>query len=292
MKRPAAEIEPKLLVSPKRDKKQWDRVPKGKKNIGTGTICQKMHESKYIYAIINAAKPEEFELVGIGGRGDKVHTVHYKDLAAVVSSSLIVKYPVSRENSIVHQQVLEKVMEKNTILPVRFCTIAEDEKEIKEKVLKARYEEFKSLLDEMKDKIEVGVRAIWPDTEKIFAEITNENRLIKELKEKIVKEKSEQRAYAAKIQIGEMIKLALGEKKEKEAKELLAALKPLSVDFKEKEVYGDRNVANFAFLIKKAKEREFDQKINDLVKELGERTKLKYFGPIPPYNFVEVVVRW
>lgn len=249
-------------------------------------------QGKYIYTIIEANKPQDFGPLGIGGRGEKVHTIHHNGLAAVVSSSPIVKYPVSRENTLAHQKVLEEVMRKFTLLPVRYCTIAEKEEDIKEKVLKARYKEFKNLLEEMRDKVELGVRAIWTNMEQIFGEIGEENKDIKQLKEKVAKETSSFKRREGMMRVGEMVKEALEEKKEKEAKELLTTLKPLSVDLKQNQVYGDRNILSTAFLVKKAKERGFDQKINKLEKELGERTKLNYFGPVPPYNFVEVVVTW
>lgn len=250
------------------------------------------NEGQYIYAIIETSKPQEPESVGIGGRGDKIYTVHYSDLAAVVSDSPIVKYPVSRENTITHQKVLEEVMKQFTLLPVRYCTIAEREEDIKEKVLKARYGEFKNLLEKMTDKVELGVRAFWTNVEKIFAEIVAENESIGQLKKKIEEIKSEQQAYAGKIKIGELVKLTLEEKKKKEAQDLLEALQSLAEDWRENRVLGDRNILNAAFLVRKEKEGEFDQKINKLQEKFSERTKLNYFGPIPPYNFVEVVVTW
>lgn len=250
------------------------------------------NEGQYIYAIIEADELQEFSVLGIGDRGDKIYTVHLNGLAAVVSSSPIVKYPVSRDNTMAHQQVLEEIMKQFTLLPVRYCTIAEKEEDIKEKVLKARYKEFKDLLGEMKDKIELGVRAIWTNMEQIFGEVIEENKDIGQLKEKTAKETSLSQRHAGMMKTGEMVQAALEKKKEKEAQELLAALKPLSVDAKVNKVYGDRNISNIAFLVKKAKEEEFDEKINELEKKLGERTKLEYFGPVPPYNFVEVVVTW
>lgn len=256
------------------------------------------NDSKYIYAIIEADKQQEFETLGIGGRGDKVYTVHYRvkrdsnGLAAVISSSPIVKYPVSRENTMAHQKVLEEVMKQFTLLPVRFCTIAKHEEKIKEKLLKSRFEEFKDLLSQMKDKVELGVRAFWTNTAKVFEELVAENKTIAKLKEKIEREKSQQKAYAAKIQIGELVKRALEEKKKQEAQALLNSLQVLAEDYRENRVLGDRNILNAAFLVRKEKEEEFDQRINQWQKELGERTKLKYFGPVPPYNFVEVVVTW
>lgn len=251
-----------------------------------------MNEGKYLYAIIEDSEPQEFTTLGIGERGDKVYTLHSNGLAAVVSSSPIVKYPVTRDNMVAHQKVLEEVMKEFTLLPVRYCTIAEDEEKIKEKLLKARAGEFKDLLAKMKGKVELGVRAFWTNTERIFGEIISENEELAQLKKKIAEEKSEQKVYAGKIKIGEMVKLALEEKKKKEAEILLDSLRGLAEDMRENNILGDRNFLNAAFLVRKEKEEVFDKKVNQLQQELGDRTKLNYFGPIPPCNFVEVVVTW
>lgn len=251
-----------------------------------------MNEGKYIYAIIEADEPQEFSALGIGDRGDKVHTAHNNGLAAVVSSSPIVKYPVSRDNVMAHQKVLEEVMKKFALLPVRYCTIAEDEEKIKEKLLKARSGEFKDLLVKMRGKIELGVRAFWTNLEGIFAEIVSENDEIAQLKKGVEEEKSAQKVYAGKIKIGEIVKRALEKKKKEEAQALLDSLTSLAEDFRENRFLGDRNILNASFLVRKETEAEFDRKVNQIQQELGERTRLGYFGPIPPCNFVEVVVTW
>lgn len=252
----------------------------------------KNNEGKYIYAIIQASAPQEFATLGIGGRQDTVYTVHQNGLAAVVSSSPIMKYPVFRDNVMAHQHVLEEVMKRFSLLPVRFCTIGESEEDIREKVLKARYEEFQDLFGKMKDTIEVGVRAIWTNMGEIFSEIVTENTDIKQLKEEIAKEASPSKRRAGMMRVGEMVKEALEEKKEKEASELLAILRRFSVDVKVKEVYGDRNIAHVAFLVNKVHEGDFDEKIRELTEKYAPRKELTYIGPVPPYNFVEVIITW
>lgn len=249
-------------------------------------------QSKYIYAIIESKKPCSFEVEAIGGRGERVHTVHVNGLAAVVSSSPIVRYPVTRDNSLAHQRVVEKVMGNFTVLPVRFCTIATSVEDIRKKVLKTRFEEFKSLLSQMEGKVELGVRAMWTNPEEIFEEILKENPAIARLKEEILQEPSEQKAYAGKIKIGELVKAELEEKKEREAAELLEVLESLAEDYRENRILGDRNILNAAFLVKKVKEKAFDRKIEELEKTHGPRKKFSYIGPVPPYNFVEVVINW
>ena len=249
-------------------------------------------EGRYIYGIINANHRQEFGQIGIGGRGDAVYTVPYQDVAAIVSSSPKVKYPVTRDNTIAHARVLEKVVEAYTILPVRFCTIATNEEIIVERVLKTRYQEFLDLLREMNGKMELGIRARWIDLNAIFAEVVEEKKDIKALKNALLRERNEQRKYASTIKIGQLVQEALQEKKKREAEELLTALKPLSLDWKENQFYGDMNLVNAAFLVASEKERDFDRKINELEKIHKERKQLKYTASIVPYNFVEVVINW
>ena len=249
-------------------------------------------EGYYIYGIVATDQRREFGPIGIGGRGNVVYTLPYREVAAIVSRSPIIKYAVTRDNSMAHARVVEKAMEEYTILPVRFCTIAEEEETIVEKVLKVRYQEFTDLLGEMEGKIELGVRARWTNLDAIFAEVVEENKEIQSIKEAILREKHEQKKYAGKIKIGQLVQKALEEKKKREAGELIAALKPLSLDWKENVIYGDMNLVSAAFLVTREMEKEFDHKMQELEAVYGERKKLKYIGPVAPYNFVEVVVNW
>jgi Gas vesicle synthesis protein GvpL/GvpF len=247
-------------------------------------------EGCYIYGIVATDQRREFGPIGIGGRGDIVYALPYQGIAAIVSGSPIVKYAVTRENSMAHARVVEMAMQDYTILPVRFCTIAEDEKTIIEKVLKARHQEFMDLLGEMEGKIELSVRALWTNLDAIFAEVVQENKEIQSIKESLLREKNEQKQYAGKIKIGQLVQKALEEKKKREAAELIESLKPFSLDCKENRIYGDMNLVNAAFLVPKEREGEFDHKMQQLEEMYGNRKRLKYIGPVAPYNFVEVVV--
>jgi hypothetical protein len=45
-------------------------------------------------------------------------------------------------------------------------------------------------------------------------------------------------------------------------------------------------------LVDKDREQACDEVVRNLDEELGERMVLKYTGPIPPFNFCEIVVTW
>ncbi|GFP21343.1 hypothetical protein HKBW3S06_00569 [Candidatus Hakubella thermalkaliphila] len=258
---------------------------------------QVTEKGKYIYCIIGINEDRNFGSMGIGGRGDEVYTVCYQDLAAVISDSPIMKYPIRRDNTLAHQLVMEEVMKNYTLLPVKFGTIAESkngiapEERIKEKVLKGRYTEFKNLLRDMDNKIELGVRALWKNMNAIFQEIVDENKKIKQLREKIAAKSSDQ-TYADKIALGEMVKASLEAKKEREGREILDVLKRSCVDFRTNKIYGDNMILNAAFLVDRSREKEFDNQIDELSTKYDDRIKFKYVGPVPPCNFVEVKVTW
>jgi Gas vesicle synthesis protein GvpL/GvpF len=63
-------------------------------------------EGYYIYGIIGTSQGQEFGPIGIGERGNVVYTLPYQKLAAIVSKSPLVKYAVTRDNSMAHIKVL------------------------------------------------------------------------------------------------------------------------------------------------------------------------------------------
>jgi hypothetical protein len=248
-------------------------------------------EGCYIYGITAARYKQELGPIGIGGRGDIVYKVPYQDIAAIVSRSPIVSYPVTKENAIAHAKVLEKAGEEGTVLPVRFCTIADNEEMIVEMVLKPRYQEFIDSLRDMEGKVELGVRARWIDLNAIFGEVVEENEDIKSLKEALLSEEDKQKKYAGTVKVGQMVQEELEEKRKREAEALMKALEPLSLSWKENKVYGDMNIVNAAFLVAREKVGEFDQKILDLEKAYEGRKRLKYVSSSVPYNFVEIEIQ-
>ncbi|MFH1627196.1 MAG: GvpL/GvpF family gas vesicle protein, partial [Pseudomonadota bacterium] len=217
--------------------------------------------------------------------------VCYKDIGAVISPSPIVKYPVTRANTMAHQKVMEEAMKYYAMLPVRFGTIGEGDDLIREKVLKARYGEFKDLLGYMKDKIELGLKALWTDMQAVYREIVDENGDVRLFKQRLmIKKIGLQRDQ--QIQLGEMVKKALDTKRMREEKAILNLFKEFWVERKINNTFGDQMVTNSAFLVQKDREKEFDDKVGELLRHYDGRMKLKYVGPIPPCNFVEISITW
>src|SRR6266568_4687989 len=87
----------------------------------------------YVYCVVEEHEPKVFGKIGIGGRGDEVYTIHYKDLAAVVSRTPLVVYDPTRENVLAHEHVNEVSIEDGfTPVPMSFGTLFKTEKDIVE----------------------------------------------------------------------------------------------------------------------------------------------------------------
>jgi hypothetical protein len=246
----------------------------------------KSEKGKYLYCVIDfkEGEPEKnFGPLGIGGRGDQLNFLSYRDIAMVISNSPIKKYPVSRENCLAHQQGVEAVMKEGfTVLPVRYCTIADDEVQVK-KVLKRDHKRFKDLLLKMKNKMELGLKAMF-DEKVIYQDILGKKKEIREWKEKLIN-KSPEKTYRQRIELGRMVEAALNAEKEKARWAALRTLKGLAEDCVINDNYGERMFLNASFLVDKNKEQEFSKKVDELNENFGERVKLKYVAGMPPFNF-------
>ena len=246
-------------------------------------------EGKYIYCIIGAKQERNFGPIGIGGKSDEVLTISYDDLSMVVSNCQMGKLEVSRQNLLVHEKVIEEVMKEfDSVLPVRFGTIASGADEIRN-LLDRRCSEFKIALRDMDHKIELGVKGIWKNMEVVFKEIVEENQDIKKLKVKLQNDKSKKNIQA-KMEIGKMVARAMEKKKEKEAQSIVDALRRTAVNYKLNKAIGDDMFINAAFLVDKGREKEFDNIMDDLSEEYKNRVKFMYVGPLPVYNFINIVI--
>ena len=245
---------------------------------------------KYMYCIIRCPEERQFTNLGIGERGDIVYTINYKDLAVVVSDSPDMEYDNSRRNMMAHTIVQEEVMKGYTVLPVRFGTLAPSADDIREKLLRRRYGEFFGLINDMNGFVELGLKAFWYEG-KVFQEILAEHQSIRELRDKLAGRRPEE-SYYDRIKLGELIEQSMWQKRDRDAEMILAPLRSLTAETKANKVISDRMVLNAAFRVEHTRQADFDDAIQKLDEAHNSRLIFKYVGPLPPYNFVNIVVYW
>ena len=247
-------------------------------------------EGKYVYCIIEGNEGRNFGPIGIGKRGDIVSTIGFNDISAVISSSPVTKYVIDPENLIIHEKVIEEVMKDYTVLPVRFCTIANSAEDVRT-FLRRRYGEFKGMLRDMDNKVELGLKGRWTNMRKIFAEIADQDPKVKESK-RMVEEHPGNTDDDKKIAVGKVVKASLEGKKADEGNQVLNHFKRVALDIRRNDLVGDDMFLNAVFLIDRTREKQFDYLVEDVAEKYKERAEFKYIGPVPPFNFVNIEMKW
>src|SRR5512132_1623381 len=263
-----------------RGKLERGRMPMAVK---TERQADEVNAGRYVYCVIQSEKPLSFGLLGIGPEPAEVHTVHYRDIAAVVSNTPMVVQDPTRDNVLAHQRVNETVMQQHTVIPMSFGTVFKTDEDIIE-LLRSAYDAFTDVLNKMQDKFEFGLKVLW-DRDQIIREIEAEDEDIRRLKGEISTQTGS--TYFARMQYGRLIDAALQARSERYVSEIFEALRDVSVASRSNKPIGDRMIMNAAFLVSRDAEQAFDARVKDIGQRYDKLT-FKFTGPWPPYNFVNI----
>src|SRR6266567_3917945 len=220
----------------------------------------------YVYCIIESGEPRTFGKIGIGARGDEVFTVHFRDLAAVVSRAPLVVYDPTRENALTHEHVQEVVMNEHgfTPVPMSFGTLFKTEGDTIE-FLKDTYDALRDVLLKMKDKLEFGLKVNW-DRDSVLHELEDQNEEIRRLKAEI-QTNTQSSTYFARMQLGRLVEQALADKSDSFVRDIYDHLRDAAIASRSNKVIGDKMIMNAAFLVERDKTGIFDQKLEEIAKK-------------------------
>ena len=245
-------------------------------------------EHLYLYCVTSATDDgRSFGPTDVGGHGDKVRTVTMDGIAMVVNQSPRISFAeIPPEQTLrhlaAHQQVIEQVMKRSTVVPVKFGTYADGEADVL-KILQDNCNGLKGALDRFDGKIELDVVASWPDLGPPFQEIAKEEP-VQTLKAQIVALPADM-AFQQKIKLGELVKERLDVRRKHIAEEILAALADIACDLSINSLKDDSMILNVALLLDRSAERHLDAKINELDKRFDGALNFRCVGPLPPYSF-------
>ena len=247
------------------------------------SVSDNAARGKYVYCIIRSSKPLQFGLSTIAGEVSGVHTVNYKDLAAVVSDVPIGSLDSTRENVLAHEHVNETVMREHTVIPMSFGTIFKTREDALE-LLRSAHDAFDDVLSKMQNKLEFGLKVLW-DRDAVISEIEHQDEDIRRLRSEIASQKGS--TYFARMQYGRLLEAALQARSERYVSGILEELRSAAVAARINKPIGDKMILNGAFLVSRDSEGAFDQSIKQVAAQ-HEKLNFKYTGPWPPYNFVNI----
>jgi len=266
---------------------------------------------KYVYGVINSDTEEFFDLDQIVAFEDVypfrcptevvnnsktsicAFTICFQDIAAVVSDSEIVDYSHMPKDTlgrllVSHQQLIEKVMVKHTIIPMRLGTFASSDEEVS-MILSKGYRTIKDIFEKAKNSIEIDVVATLNDLKSFLQEVSEEDE-ITQLKQLLLNKEGGV-TIDDQMKVGVLVKKHLDKKKEILAGQIQTALGEIAQHFKVHDLMDDKMVLNTAFLVSRNSQKEFEQKLDQINDKFEDKLNFRCVGPLPPYSFYTLEVK-
>ena len=114
-------------------------------------------QGKYFYGVTLCSEGKSFGHIGMND--GEVHTIPYRDIAAIVSDLPMKDYEITEDNTRRHIEVLRQIMESHTVIPAEFGTTIKNEKILKHLLTKS-YDPTRKCLQLVDNMVELGVKAV------------------------------------------------------------------------------------------------------------------------------------
>jgi hypothetical protein len=261
----------------------------------------------YVYGIVGSDSHQQVE--GLPEAGiDPAHPVYalaYQTIQAIVSRVALrefgqealeanlndLKWLEAKVHA--HQNVLDAVLARRTLIPMKFCTIYRSESRVQE-MLDQHYSDFVDILNRLDGKTEWGVK-VYCNARILSQQVGEISDRTKQLKAEIAT-KSSGMAYFMKKRLEETIDEEVERVSDECAQhshDRLAshAQEAIVNPLQSKEITGRREemILNGAYLVTEERLAAFRAELESLEAEYGDfGFSYEITGPWPPYNFVTI----
>jgi Gas vesicle synthesis protein GvpL/GvpF len=240
--------------------------------------------SVYLYGVVQAHDGTEVEAPGVGAPDAGVRRIAHRDVAALVSDIEAGPLAAARELR-AHWRVLEDAIARATVLPVRFGTVLESDEAVVERFLTPRHDELARQLAELAGKVQLTVKGSYEE-DRLMRGVVDGSPTIARLRES-VRGRPKAATYYDRIKLGELVAAEVEQARERDTVLVLERLGPLAVATRHEPPSSPEGAVNTAFLVERTRVDEFSRAVAALTDELGDRMRLRYVGPLPPYSFTE-----
>ncbi len=184
-----------------------------------------------------------------------------------------------------HWRVLEEVIASTTVLPVRFGTAMAGDQAVVDEFLAPRQERLEASLADMAGKVQLSLKGEYEEGV-LLRGVVEGSPAIARLRER-VRSVPQAAGYYDRIRLGEMIAGAVEHAREQDTAYVLGRLEPLAVATSREAASAVNSAVDAAFLVERARIEDFSAAVTEIGRDLGERIRLRYLGPLPPYSFAE-----
>jgi len=238
---------------------------------------------RYLYAVIDSSDERTYGDFGIDG--GIVYSISDSHVTAVVSDVPNEKIRPERRRLAAHQEVLKRLMEDSTPLPLIFGIIANGPKAI-QRILTRNREAFLEQLYRVAGKVEMGLRVTW-DVPNIFEYLVHTHKDLRAARDRLFGTYREP-TQEEKIEMGRMFERLINEDRETYTDMVEQILSPKCFEIKGNTPRNEQEVMNLACLIGREYQPKFEAAIFKAAEVFDNNFTFDYNGPWAPHNFVDI----
>jgi hypothetical protein len=229
----------------------------------------------HVYGVVRAGHPLPGDVPGVAG--GPVRLVACEDLAAPVTD-ILDDTELGESDARAHLDVLIRLLEGGTVLPVRLGTVVEDEGAVCSDFIQPVADDFRAQLERFDGTVEVHLN-VFDEEEAQLQEVVARDSELARLSEQAS-------SLDERIRIGEIVAERLAELRAELGDQILRRLTPLSIAQAPRD--GEKQaVLRWAFLLRRESLSAFDRMVDELRAQHQSVAELITVGPLPPFSFVE-----
>jgi predicted signal transduction protein with EAL and GGDEF domain len=239
----------------------------------------------WVYGVVPAGSSLD-ELEHRGGLPE-VWVVEAGDLAAIVGKPPAEDAKATRDQALAHARVLEAAIVDAPVVPLRFgIMVPGGDEQVGSDLLEARHDELAKVLKKFEDRVQMTLKVTY-DENAVLREIIENEAEISQLREQS-RQGPEDATRDARVRLGELISIALEQRRGRDKADIFERLKPVSVAAVDEAIETEFMVLNAPFLVERNRVEEFEEAVEQVAEERRERMQVALLGPMPAFNFLEV----
>ena len=237
----------------------------------------------YVYGIIDVDDGLDVSSPGIDG--GEIETVAADGLAAVVTRVSHPKIRAQRANLAAHHKLLQKLVERQAVLPCAFGTVAGDEEQLRE-LLRLNHDLLAAQLAKLRGKVEMSLSVYW-NTANIFEFFVANNRELRTLRDRIF-HPGRAPSLDERLELGRSFESLLQQCRERHTQQVIDMLTPYGADIRSVDPGQEQMIMKVVCLVAKDRQQRFEEGIQEAARKFDDHYTFKYSGPWAPFDFVDV----
>lgn len=242
---------------------------------------------RYLYAIVDGGT--DLEPLGLTGMDDReVYAIGHDGIVAVVSDLADKKIRPERRRLAAHHNVLRRLMDDHTVLPMVFGVIADGTESIRH-ILQFNRDAFSEQLDRLRGTVEMGLRVTW-DVPNIFEHVLETHPELAAYRDQIFRG-GRVPGQDEKIELGRSFDRFLNTDREHCTDRVVRVLERRCAEIVVNKPRNERDVMNLACLIDRSRVKSFEAGVVEAARQFNNDFAFDFNGPWPPHNFVDIELR-